>query len=79
MRWLTTFLSFRASGYTNQLSNQVAVALQLARLLKSGKYTGGLGTSKSLVLVGHSFGSSISAAAVVAQSDICDALILTGK
>lgn len=55
------------------------MVLQLAQLLKFGKYTGDIGVPKSLVLVGHSFGSSISAAAVVAQPDVCDGLILTAE
>ncbi|KAH6663738.1 Alpha/Beta hydrolase protein [Halenospora varia] len=66
------------SGYVNQASIQVSILDQVARAVKAGKYTGLLGKPKSLVLVGHSFGSIISCAAVTASPDLADGLILTG-
>lgn len=68
----------RISGYINQLPIQIEIATELINSIKSGKYTGSLGKPESLIVVGHSFGSSISAGTVVANPDICDALILTG-
>lgn len=66
------------SGYTNQLPIQIEIATQLINSIKSGKYTASLGKPGSLVVVGHSFGSSISAGTVAANPEICDALVLTG-
>ncbi|KAH8650942.1 Alpha/Beta hydrolase protein [Tricladium varicosporioides] len=66
------------SGYINQASIQVSVLEEISQAIKSGKYTGSLGKPKSLVLVGHSFGSIISCAAVTASPDLADGLILTG-
>jgi pimeloyl-ACP methyl ester carboxylesterase len=62
----------------NQASIQVAILDELATAVKAGKYTGSTGTPKSLVLVGHSFGSALSAAAVTVSPDLADGLILTG-
>ncbi|TVY22612.1 hypothetical protein LHYA1_G008564 [Lachnellula hyalina] len=66
------------SGYINQLPIQSEIAKQLARIVKSGRYPGSIGKPKSLVIVGHSFGSSISAAVAASEPDIADGLILTG-
>jgi pimeloyl-ACP methyl ester carboxylesterase len=66
------------SGYQNQLSIQVEIAKQLAHIVRSGKYPGSIGKPKSLVLVGHSFGSSISAGVAVAEPDLIDGVIMTG-
>ncbi|KAH9216272.1 Alpha/Beta hydrolase protein [Leptodontidium sp. 2 PMI_412] len=66
------------SGYVNQASIQIAILEELATSVKAGKYTGGFGAPKSLVLVGHSFGSVISAALVTAGPSIAEGLVLTG-
>ncbi|TVY92383.1 hypothetical protein LAWI1_G002284 [Lachnellula willkommii] len=66
------------SGYINQLPIQTEIAKQLAQIIKSGRYPGSIGKPKSLVLVGHSFGSAISATAAASDPDIADGLILTG-
>jgi pimeloyl-ACP methyl ester carboxylesterase len=50
----------------------------LATAVKSGNYTGSIGTPKSLVLVGHSFGSAITNAVVRTSPTLADGLILTG-
>lgn len=67
------------SGYVNQASIQIAILEELATSVKAGKYTGGFGTPKSLVLVGHTFGSVISAALVTADPSIAEGLVLTGR
>ncbi|KAF5016471.1 hypothetical protein F66182_11837, partial [Fusarium sp. NRRL 66182] len=59
--------SSSVSGYTNQLPIQIEIATQLINSIKSGEYTTFIGKPASLVVVGHSFGSSISAGAVVAN------------
>lgn len=51
---------------------------EIALTVRSGNYPGSLGIPKSLILVGHSFGSVISAAAATAQPGISEGLILTG-
>ncbi len=66
------------SGYVAQAPIQVAILQKLAQLIKTGSYTASIGVPKSLVLVGHSFGSGISAAAATIDPDIADGLILTG-
>ncbi|KAH7319039.1 Alpha/Beta hydrolase protein [Rhexocercosporidium sp. MPI-PUGE-AT-0058] len=66
------------SGYVNQASIQIAILEELATAVKAGKYTGQFGTPKSLVLVGHSFGSVISSALATAVPSIAEGLVLTG-
>ncbi|TVY13744.1 hypothetical protein LARI1_G008200 [Lachnellula arida] len=66
------------SGYINQLPIQTEIAKQLAQIIKSGRYPGSIGKPKSLVLVGHSFGSAISATAAASDPNIADGLVLTG-
>ncbi|TVY75796.1 hypothetical protein LSUE1_G003867 [Lachnellula suecica] len=66
------------SGFLNQASIQVSILQQLATAVSTGKYTASFGTPKSLVLVGHSFGSIICAAALAATPDLADGVILTG-
>ncbi|KAI9757587.1 MAG: hypothetical protein M4579_003399 [Chaenotheca gracillima] len=70
--------SIGLSGFVNQGAIQVKVLGSLASLVKSGKYTSSIGTPKSLVLVGHSFGSFISNALVAESPKSADAVILTG-
>lgn len=69
----------RISGYVNQASIQTAILQELVAYIHKGKYTGELGIPKALVLVGHSFGSVISAAALTATPEIADGLVLTGR
>ncbi|KAK0124060.1 hypothetical protein ONS95_009046 [Cadophora gregata] len=66
------------SGYVNQASIQIAILEELATSVRAGKDIGALGSPKSLVLVGHSFGSVLSAALVTAKPLIAEGLILTG-
>lgn len=57
---------------------QVDILLQIARQIRTGKYTGTTGIPKKLILVGHSYGSAISAATIAGSPDIADAVVLTG-
>ncbi|KAF2831172.1 alpha/beta-hydrolase [Ophiobolus disseminans] len=66
------------SGYTNQASIQIEILASLATLIRSGKYTGPIGTPKSLVLVGHSFGTYTSNAVLIKYPKLADAAVLTG-
>lgn len=69
----------RISGYTNQASIQVSILTELTTAIRAGKYTGGTGVPEKLVLVGHSFGSVLSAAVVTAQPELAEGLVLTGE
>ena len=62
----------------NQLSIQTALAIKLTQAVKAGNYTGAIGKPDKLVLVGHSYGSAISAAVATAEPALADGLILTG-
>lgn len=75
---LGTGQSEKLSGYVNQSANQVAVMGELAKAIRAGKYTGNLGKPKSIVLVGHSFGSYTSQALIASQPDIVEGVVLTG-
>ncbi|KAL7940582.1 Alpha/Beta hydrolase protein [Trichoderma barbatum] len=66
------------SGYTNQASIQMAILQSLAKSIRSGKYSISGEAPKHLVLVGHSFGSALSAGALTAEPDLADGVILTG-
>jgi pimeloyl-ACP methyl ester carboxylesterase len=66
------------SGYTNQASIQISIAVNLARLLRAGQYTSKIGIPKSLVLVGHSYGSLISNIFLAKFPTLADAAVLTG-
>lgn len=68
----------RLSGFVNQGSIQVDILSQLTRQIRSGKYTGVIGIPKKIILVGHSYGSSISMATIAGAPDIADAVVLTG-
>jgi pimeloyl-ACP methyl ester carboxylesterase len=67
------------SGFDGpQAQTQLAILQQLTILLRSGKYTGSLGTPSKVVHVGHSFGSFLSNALIAATPALSDAAILTG-
>jgi len=69
----------RASGYNeSQALTQVAILQQLTTFLRSGKYTGDLGTPSKIVHVGHSFGSYISHLTIATSPQLSDGAILTG-
>lgn len=67
------------SGYVNQCPIQVEILRSLSQLIRSGQYTGEIGVPDALVLVGHSLGSALSAAAVAAEPDLAEGLVLTGE
>ena len=50
----------------------------MTRLVKSGQYTGKVSAAK-VVYVGHSFGSSVSVAALGDDASLADGVVLTGK
>jgi pimeloyl-ACP methyl ester carboxylesterase len=69
----------RVSGYDGaQALTQLSILQQLSILLKSGQYTGSIGTPSKIAHVGHSFGSFLSQALITTRPDLSDAAILTG-
>jgi dipeptidyl aminopeptidase/acylaminoacyl peptidase len=50
---------------------------ELTKVVKSGKYTTSIGKPNRLVIMGFSFGSYITHAAIGSSPDIADAVILT--
>ncbi|KAF7555103.1 hypothetical protein G7Z17_g2455 [Cylindrodendrum hubeiense] len=75
---LGTGESEKVSGFTNQLRVQKAILVELAKLVKSGKFTGSFGKPDKLVVMGFSFGSFITHFAVAENPTIADAAVLTG-
>ncbi|KAK2769561.1 hypothetical protein FQN52_005204 [Onygenales sp. PD_12] len=75
---LGTGKSTKLSGFVNQAAIQIPILRELTTLLKSGKYTGDTGKPKSLILVGHSFGSFLSNALLATDPHAADGAILTG-
>ncbi|KAF5688791.1 alpha beta-hydrolase [Fusarium circinatum] len=69
--------SEKVSGFTNQLRKQKAILVQLAKMVKSGQYTGTFGKPAKLAVMGFSFGSFITHFAVAENPTIADAAILT--
>ncbi|EXL99320.1 Alpha/Beta hydrolase protein [Fusarium oxysporum II5] len=74
---LGTGESEKVSGFTNQLRKQKAILVQLAKIVKSGQYTGTFGKPDKLAVMGFSFGSFITHFAVAENPTIADAAILT--
>jgi pimeloyl-ACP methyl ester carboxylesterase len=66
------------SGYTNQASNQVEILASLVQLMRDGNYTSTVGKAKSVVAVGHSFGSQITNILLTRYPSLVDATVLTG-
>ncbi|ORY14937.1 Alpha/Beta hydrolase protein [Clohesyomyces aquaticus] len=69
--------STKASGFETQLETAKAVLQVLAKMVKEGKYTGSIKANKVAVM-GFSFGSYTTHAAIAATPEIADAVILTG-
>jgi pimeloyl-ACP methyl ester carboxylesterase len=67
----------RIDGFESQLETAKVVLQQLASLVKAGKYTGCIKASKVAVM-GFSFGSCTTHAAISETPKIADAVILTG-
>ena len=79
MKFPQTNLTLRISGYKIQLSIQSAILASLTKSLRQGHYTyPKFGTPRSLILIGHSFGSATSNAALVHVPSLVDAAVLTG-
>ncbi|MCJ1451432.1 hypothetical protein MMC28_001769 [Mycoblastus sanguinarius] len=70
--------SSRISGFTNQFSIQPSILIELAGLLKAGKYTGNIGVPRAVTLIGHSFGSILTHGVAVYAPQAVDEIVLTG-
>ena len=70
--------AYSTSGYENQCPIQIEILRSLSHLIRSGQYTGPIGVPDSIVLVGHSLGSALSAAAIAVEPSLAEGLILTG-
>ena len=66
------------SGFENQFSLQLDILTQITSLVRSGSYTGSVGVPKSIVLLGHSFGSILSHGLATIAPKAIDGVILTG-
>jgi alpha-beta hydrolase superfamily lysophospholipase len=69
--------SQRVSGFTNQINVHVDVLKALSKIVRSGEYTKAIGKPEKLAVMGFSFGSYITHAAVSSSPEIADAAILT--
>ena len=70
---------FRVSGFNIQLNTQTPILVSLAQSLKQGRYSlPNYLKPKKIILLGHSFGSFVSHAALALNPTIADAAILTG-
>lgn len=54
------------------------ILAELAHRIREGQYTGSVGKPKSVVLVGHSFGSFVSNTLVGKYPALVDGVVLTG-
>ncbi|KAK0643896.1 Alpha/Beta hydrolase protein [Cercophora newfieldiana] len=70
--------SSQVSGYVAQLANQVAIATELTRLVKSGLYVADSGRPDAVVLVGHSFGSLVTLTTAAESPELVEGVVLTG-
>lgn len=71
--------ALRISAFEIQLSIEAAVLVSLIKSVRDGKYIcPQIGKPKSIVLIGHSFGSATSNAALAQASSLVDAAVLTG-
>ncbi|KAK5944718.1 hypothetical protein PMZ80_001918 [Knufia obscura] len=69
--------SQKISGYVNQINIHVEILKELSKIVRSGEYTGVIGKPEKLALMGFSFGSYITHAAVGTSPEIADAVVLT--
>ncbi|KAH8724801.1 Alpha/Beta hydrolase protein [Phaeosphaeriaceae sp. PMI808] len=74
---LGTGESEKISGFSIQLQKHKAILVELAKMVKSGQYTGTFGKPNKLAVMGFSFGSYITHFAVAENPKIADAAILT--
>jgi pimeloyl-ACP methyl ester carboxylesterase len=70
-------LSQKISGFVNQINIQVEILKELSKMVKSGEYTEAIGKPDKLALMGFSFGSYITHAAIGTSPDLADAVVLT--
>lgn len=69
--------SQRVSGFVNQINIHVDVLKALSKTVRSGEYTPKIGKPENLVVMGFSFGSYITHAAISSSPEIADAAVLT--
>ncbi|KAF2472059.1 alpha/beta-hydrolase [Lindgomyces ingoldianus] len=69
--------STKIDGFEAQLETAKAVLQALAKMVKEGKYTGSIKANK-VVVMGFSFGSYTTHAAIADKPEIADAVVLTG-
>lgn len=68
----------RISGFDAQLTLEIAILSSLLKSVKGGSYSTLPHPPKSVVLVGHSFGSWVSNGLVANEPDSASAVVLTG-
>ncbi|KAH7324682.1 Alpha/Beta hydrolase protein [Stachybotrys elegans] len=69
--------SERISGFVNQINIQVEILKELTRIVKTGAVTEAIGVPEKVALMGYSFGSYITHAAISTVPDLADAVVLT--
>jgi pimeloyl-ACP methyl ester carboxylesterase len=76
---LGTGLSSHPDPYTTvQVPTELAILVELTKLLKDGKISPKIPKPKKIVHVGHSYGSMLTNALVAIAPDLSDGIILTG-
>ena len=69
--------SQKISGYVNQINIHAGILKELSKIGRSGQYTPTIGKPEKLALMGFSFGSYITHAAIGTSPEIADAVVLT--
>ena len=69
--------SQKISGFENQININVEVLKELSKIVRSGAVTHAIGKPEKIALMGYSFGSYITHAAVGSSPEIADAVVLT--
>lgn len=69
--------SEKISGFVNQINIHVDILKELTKIVKGGEYTEAIGKPNKLAVMGFSFGSFITHAAIGSSPEIADAAILT--
>ena len=69
--------SQKMSGYVNQINIHSEVLKELSKIVRSGEYTTAIGKPEKLAVMGFSFGSYITHAAIGSSPEIADAVVLT--
>jgi len=69
--------SQKISGYVNQINIHEEILKELSKIVRSGEYTTAIGKPEKLAVIGFSFGSYITHAAIGSNPEIADAVVLT--